>query len=397
MKIVYLGYWSANDPLTQSVIVPRLKMLAKFDCVKEIVFFSIERQRLDVTTALDEPKLKHIPLQSRKRRNLLLTKFGDFTEFPVLIKRHLADTKVDLFIANSPLAGAIAARVLNTIDSKLVVECFEPHSDYMLESGVWKAWDPRYLILRYFESWQRKHAQWLLTVSNHFTQKLVREGVSAEKIITVPNAVDVHRFAFNALDREQIRRERKISQQALVGIYVGKFGDIYYSDEAFDLFAQTVKHFGEQMHVIILTQHNSGDVTNRLVQRGVKSTNLHILKVLHNQVPAFLSAADFAWSTIRRAPCRLYCCPLKDGEYWANGLPILLEEGIGDDSEIIKHEGGGVILDMHAPKKAFKALTEMLMAGRETLAQQIQPLAVKHRNQEKLHQAYMRILATHDR
>jgi hypothetical protein len=394
MKVVYLGYWSANDTLTQSVILPRLKVLAAFEKIQEIIFFSIERQpeNAQVLSPFHD-KIRHVPLQSKKSKNILLTKFNDFTEFPEQIIAILKKETVAIFIANSPLAGAIACRVIKSIETSLVVECFEPHADYMLESGVWKVWDPRYLILRYFENLQRRKATWLLTVSNHFSKRLVRENVAPQKILTVPNGVDSVAFRFDKKARQRIREELHIRPDAPVGIYVGKFGDIYYDDEAFDLFGKTAAYFNQKLTIIILTSHKHSNVIDRLKDVGVPSEHIHVASVSHEQVPAFLSAADFAWSTIRPAPCRLYCCPIKDGEYWANGLPVLLEDGIGDDSDIIKKEGGGVILDMKNPTPSFKALTILMAAGREELAHDISKLSRRHRNPKIVYEAYQLILS----
>jgi hypothetical protein len=109
-------------------------------------------------------------------------------------------------------------------------------------------------------------------------------------------------------------------------------------------------------------------------------------------VKDYLSAADFAFATIKSTPIRLYCCPVKNGEYWASGLPILLEDGIGDDSDIIKSEGGGIILNKARAIDSFKKMKDYLLVGREKLAMQIQPIAISYRRLDLITSYYRDII-----
>ena len=42
---------------------------------------------------------------------------------------------------------------------------------------------------------------------------------------------------------------------------------------------------------------------------------------------------------VKPVPTKRYCTPVKDGEYWALGLPVIITEGISDDSGIIRENG----------------------------------------------------------
>ncbi len=243
MNILYLGYWAAADPLTVAVINPRLKILSKTKEVNQLVFCSFERDSKNAE--VDQlPNIKHIQFHSRPGRNLFLTKFDDFTAWPVFIKTLVDEYKINLIIANSPLAGGAAYLTWRSRRVPFIVECFEPHADYMVESAIWKKWDLRYWILKYFERMQKKYAWRLQTVSHNYTNRLVAERISKSRIITLPNVLKTETFQFNEQDRIIKRAALNFSDQAVVGIYVGKFGGIYYEQEAFDLFAKAFKFFG---------------------------------------------------------------------------------------------------------------------------------------------------------
>ncbi|MBS1506732.1 MAG: glycosyltransferase [Bacteroidetes bacterium] len=390
MRILYLGYWSATDTLTQSVIVPRLQVLAKLSEVKKIFFCSIERQGHVNFEKLD--KTEWIGFESKPKGNVLFTKFDDFTGLPKLIKQKVEQEKIDLVIANSPLAGGACYLAMKNSSLPLVVECFEPHADSMLESKVWTRWDPRYWVLKYLEQKQKKYAWRLVTVSEHYTRKLLTEGVEHSKIITLANCLKISDFEFNSSKRKETRAKLTWPQDAVVGIYVGKFGGIYYDKEAFELFKKAFDFFGENYRMIILSGHSRAEVKGKLVDAGIATDKVRILSVPHHEVPSYLSAADFAFATIKPTPIRVYCCPVKDGEYWANGLPVLLEEGIGDDSDIVKEYGGGVIINNQNPEQGFEKLRNLLGEGREELSRKIKPVAFQFRRFELIEEYYTNLL-----
>jgi glycosyltransferase involved in cell wall biosynthesis len=392
MKILFLSYWSAYEGLSSATVIPNLRILAGFEAVDEIIFCSIERENQEPVPLLLDPKIKHIPLISDLQASVLITKANDFFKFPKALVSICRTHKIDLILCRTSLAGALGYLVHKRINIPFAVESFEPHADYMVDSGVWKTFDPRLWIQRYFERRIKKTAHTLFPVSNHYQEKLLLEGIRQERIIVQPCCVASDDFAFSPADRTRIRKNHNIPDGATVGIYVGKFGGIYYDSEAFELYAAAFRFFGGSFFLIILSADNSDGVQSYLKQFHIPEDRVVFLKVAHHEVPAYLSAADFAFSTIKPAPSRRYCSPIKDGEYWASGLPILIEPDIGDDSAIIQHEGGGVILDHHHPETAFKILQKTIAPGRALVSQQIVPIAFKHRRIALVKESYEKFL-----
>lgn len=391
MNVLYLGYWPATDPLTAAVITPRLKILSSLNEVNQVVFCSFERGQSSIDIE-GVPNVQYIKFHSHSKQNIFLTKYVDFTEWPDFIKNLVNEYKINLIIANSPLAGGAAFLVWRTTRVPFIVECFEPHADYMVESGVWSRWDPRFWILKYFEKMQKRHAWMLQTVTQNYKRKLLTEGVSVQKIFTMPNTFQPQIFRFNERARVVKRAELKFSEEALVGVYVGKFGGIYYEQEAFDLFAKTFNFFGSHFRMIILSQQDSKFILLNLASRGINPLHVFVGSALHSEVPNYLSAADFAFATIKPSPCRIYCCPVKNGEYWANGLPIFLEDGIGEDSEIIKNDGGGIIFEINNPIVGFRKLASLLRTERSQLANSISLIAYRYRGEELITERYKEIV-----
>ncbi len=391
MRIVYLGYWGANEGLSQATINPHLEILAGMDRVNEIHYISIERNIGGSYLVPENPKIFHHPFHSRNLSFRLFTKILDIILLRNFLFKLIGENEIDLIICRSSLAGVFGYFANKKFNIRYIVESFEPHADYMLELGIWRKWGISYLIQSRWEQKQKRTASYLLPVSENYRVRLIEEGVPEKKIITVPCAVDIDKFQYNDSDRCVIRNQLNISPDTIVGIYVGKFGGLYMEEDAFMIFGKTFEYF-ENFFLIILTSHDHNELKRQLVDHKVPSKNVQILTVSHQDVPSYLSASDFAFSFHKSTRVSPYLSPIKNGEYWANGLPVLISDGIGDDSKIISEQKIGAIFD-----KDFNFVEEALLQIQELLKQKGRREKAVHvslnfRNFDKLINAYSYVL-----
>ena len=394
MNILFIGYWGVNDGLTQATILPHLKVLSSFDDVGEIIFTSIERELEYFEFQLDIPKVKHLPLLSKNYRLLYFNKFSDFSQFSRQLVEITKLYLIDNIICRGALAGALGYRIWKKTRIPFLVESFEPHADYMIASKTWRKWGLRYMLQKHWEIKQKENARALFPVSYNYRDQLCSEGVEKEKIRVMPCEVDLMRFKFDSKKRAQKRSVLKIEKETIVGIYTGKFGDIYLKDEAFDLFVSASQYFQNHFYLVILSPQDPIWVRKELEIRGFPLNRLCVRKVLHHEVPSWLFAADFAFSTVRPSFHRRFCSPIKNGEYWAAGLPVMIPDGIGDDSEILKKTGLGVIVgDFKNPLSSFREIEKLIKANKRS---EIRKLALQHRNPNLIAIAYKQALGLQD-
>ena len=97
-----------------------------------------------------------------------------------------------------------------------------------------------------------------------------------------------------------------------------------------------------------------------------------------------MGLGDFAICPMKPLPSRRYGTPIKDGEYWALGLPIVIPDQISDDSEIIKkHKIGSILAGFNSEsyKRSVLEIQELLNGKtRKEIYNSIRPLAEKYRN-----------------
>ncbi len=151
----------------------------------------------------------------------MLNKIYDFIDFPKKLTKICKHENIDKIIARGAPPGAIAMKVSRRTGIPFYVESFEPHADYMLESGTWKKYDPRYVFQKKWERRQFKKATALMPVAENYKNQLVEKNVDPAKIDVMPCCVPVEKFAFNDTARQKIRKELKC-EDFVTGIYTGK-------------------------------------------------------------------------------------------------------------------------------------------------------------------------------
>jgi glycosyltransferase involved in cell wall biosynthesis len=359
-RVLFLSYWSADEPLVRSTILPYLVLMANDPRIVEVVLLTVERSGGSNISGLESLSgVRHVMVHTRFRGWDLLSKLDLFIRLPLLLIRMIRRWKIDVLDSKAALAGGVAYLVHRIIGIPYIVESFEPHSEYMADCGVWSRQGLYYKVSRFLELKQRHTARYLVTVTWNYYHYLISEGVPKERIKVIPSITDLERFAFDPSARESMRA-RSGWVDAVIGIYVGKFGGLYYDEDAFQVFRKAKDRFGPSFKLVILTMDPGVFVRRRLAEVGLPEEDVIVQYAPHQDVPNWLSMADLAFSTIRYAPNGLYQSPVKNGEYWANGLPVLLTHGVSDDHQIIQEcPWSGALFDVSVAGSVERALDHM--------------------------------------
>ncbi len=95
---------------------------------------------------------------------------------------------------------------------------------------------------------------------------------------------------------------------------------------------------------LLLTGHTDAEIKKYCDAAGLDESIIIRKFVPHEEVPNYMGLGDFGITPVKPAPTKRHCTPIKDGEYWALGLPVVIPDHISDDSEIIRQHNAGAIL-----------------------------------------------------
>ncbi|WP_185094398.1 glycosyltransferase [Marivirga tractuosa] len=327
--------------------------------------------------------IDYSPLYSKNLSFNHLNKIYDFIHFPKLIQRLCVKHKINLIISRGAPAGSLAFLATKKNKIPFVVESFEPHADYMKAAGQWKSYGLKYLFQKHWEAQQKKYAKAVITVAENYRNCLIEEGVNKGKIFVAPCAVDQNIFYKDIGLRKKIRLELNIPDNAVVGVYAGKFGGLYLEEKAFQIFSKAFEEI-KDFHLLLLTNTDSNWLNEMISQYNLPSNRIYIKFVSYNEVNNYLNAADFAFALYKINIVSQYLSPVKIGEYWACGLAAYITQNLGDEMHWIEEKKLGVILDGNE-QNIFNNLMDFS-------SQEIIRNGIEIRSIEKVSQVYKQIL-----
>lgn len=391
--LLFLDYWSLHEPLTQATVLPTLRMVLEELLADRIVLVTVERgpRAVSAPAALGQG-IVHRPLVAVRARPRALARAWDVATMVPRLAAIAREVQATDLMARGVVAGGLAHFVHRRTGIPYAVDYVEPHNEYMTDVGEWKRGGVLDRGLSWLINAQLRSARFGVTVTNNYLERLVARGVPRAKLLHAPCPVDAVRMRFDPALRTSLRAHHGWGD-ALVGMYAGKFGGLYHREQAFRAFAEAQRHAGDGYVTIILTPHREEEVREGLRAAGYAGERVLVRYAEHHEVPAYLSAADFAFAPYRATPSSACISPMKLGEYWANGLPVILSRGVGDDSAIIEREPfAGALFD---PLGADLAVGMARIRNILTMPDQrtrTAELAARYRSMEFTRQAYRRIL-----
>ncbi len=396
--IVIMSSWSFKEPLTHSYLLPYVRMIvALLPAGSKVWLQTSEKAHLQFRG--DEFRNVKNDL-AREGINWLPFNYAPFglMALPRYLKlvwklRHIVRMeKIDFLHPFAPGAGTTAVFVEMFVRVKIVMDSWEPHAESMVESGVWKRSSLAFRIMWWAEKRLAKRAYYLIAASKGMIDYAKEKWKYVpENIAYRPACVDIKRMDPDKFDRNTLRSQFKLEGK-IVCVCTGKLDGMYMGKETFQFFSSCFKVWGERFHALLLTETSKSVIDTLALSVGFPSSAFSARHVSFDDVPSFLSMADFAFNPQKPLPSKRFGTPVKDGEYWAMGLPVVIHNDISEDSSIVVNERVGAILGTMSHEDNFRVIAEidMLMKDSETHIR-CRNAAIKYRSFDLAEKAYRSI------
>jgi hypothetical protein len=355
-KILVVTYWDFNDPLIQTYTLPYLRAIQKV-CEGNIRIYLVTFNKTNVQVP---EQTVFTPIFFKYHSNKLLAGFQILASL-MKLNSFIKKEKIDFIHSWCTPAGALGYLLSKFSHKPLVLDSFEPHAESMVENGTWTKNSLAFKILFRYERLQLQRAKHVigLTLS---TEKYIQDTyhLNIKNVFIKPSCVSVTDFSiYNSQQKIEIRSHLDISQQDIVCIYVGKFGGIYLDEEIYALLQSCKELWKNNFKLIILTPNSEHEVKQKLKHYKLDTHVVLLKKANTEEVIKYMNIADFAINPVKPVPSKRYCTSIKDGEYWAAGLPVIITPNISDDSDIIEMEKIGSVIHTLDKKGYEEAVQKM--------------------------------------
>ncbi|MEP4135879.1 MAG: glycosyltransferase, partial [Cyclobacteriaceae bacterium] len=275
---------------------------------------------------------------------MLFKKLVDFVL--VYLKARQLNTRFqfETIIGFTTISGALALYLGKILNIKTLLLNIEPHSDYMADFGYWSKKGIKYKVLNYMEKQMMLTADHI-AVPTRKAYDVWKDVPKKGQLHFVPTCIDLDDFHFDPDGRLHIRNELGLNDESRLIIYVGKFGGIYYTAEMAGRVFGKIADSNPQTFFYIISPDSKEEIREGFLAGGLKENQFLIKgKVPYEELSSHISAADFGILLVPSYPSQQYRCPIKTANYLACGVPYIITEGIGDDSDLALNKGVGLLV-----------------------------------------------------
>lgn len=396
-NILVITYWSYKSSILQSYALPYIRIIKNnLQPNSRIILFTLTAK--SENTDVEYEKIKEdFQKQGIEILNFNYSPFGIgmlFKFFYIFLSLiyTVIQKRISVIHAWCTPGGAIGYIVSIFTGKKLILDSFEPHAQSMVETNTWKKNGLAFRILYALEKLQLKRASAVICAAEGMIPYSQTEyGIIKSHYYVKPACVDLNLF----LKREkQYSLVKGINESSIVCVYIGKFGDIYLSQEVFDFFKVASDYWGEKFKVLLLTNHSDDEVIKFCAKSGLDYSVIVKRFVHHDEVPDYLSLGHFGICPVKPVFTKQYCTPIKNAEYWAMGLPVVITKNISTDSDLISNNNIGYTLqDLNTSEylNAVKKIDELIRDP--MLGKKIRMIGEKHRSYTIAEDIYRTIYA----
>jgi len=360
-NILVVTYWSFDSPLITTYTLPYVQIInEQLETGSKIYLVTISPKNKS-SRELAEFKEK-LSRQNIHVLNYSYQSFGFVMSMRII---HLLANLISVIVKSKikvihcwcTPGGAIGYLLSKITGRPLILDSFEPHAESMVESGTWKKNSVANRVLFSLEKKQLLKAKAVIYTTETMPEYVKDTyGIVKENTFVKPACVDLALFdPYSA----RVHEIENFKADAIVCVYAGKFGDMYLEKEVFDFFVVAARFWGSRFQVLLLTNHTHDEIESYCKLSGFDKSRLVQLYVPHDKVASYMSLATFGICPIKPIPAKKYCTPIKNGEYWAMGLPVVITKNISVDSDIISKEDIGYVLQALNEDEYLKAVQKI--------------------------------------
>jgi glycosyltransferase involved in cell wall biosynthesis len=343
MRLLYIVYWGALEPLGQALVVPPVcEMAARGTQITLITFekphhWADEKLREATREKFKAANVRWIPLRYHRRPTAPATLF-DISQGALRGVVQGMKSRPDVVIGRTFVGGLIGQMVARVLRRPFVFHAEGFWPDEQVDAGFWTREGRPYKLTKRWEVNMLRRAQGAIVLCNVARDMVLpwRENHPDSTTVVVPSCVDLKKF--------QPESRVLASRESPKLVYLGSLGGRYRVDSLARFFkaVQNVRP-GATLEII---SPSDVEMVGKIFQTcDIEKGAWTMHRLPHHEVPAALAACDAGLHFLSPGINARVGSPTKIGEYWACGLPVVTTPDVGDVDAVVRRERVGVVVD----------------------------------------------------
>jgi glycosyltransferase involved in cell wall biosynthesis len=359
LRLLYIVYWGAAEPLGQSLVLPAVMKLADLGAEITLVTFEKPGDLADrdviagIRATLAGRGIRWVPLRYHRRPKVPATAFDMIHGCAQGLLARLR-VRPDVIHARTFIGGLIGYALASLLRVPWIYHNEGFYPDEQVDGGVWQDGSRVYRLAKALEERMYESASGIVALSHRARSQVeCLSGVRRRETptIVVPSCVDLEEFP---------RRQPQVGAQGegLRLVYIGTIGRRYLFDRVAWFVAAAARALG-QVHLRVLSRTEPSLVESLLQQTDLPVGAWTLDCVPHASIPRELESRHAGLFFLTQGRSEHGCSPTKVGEYWASGLPVVTTPNVSDTDQIIRRERVGVIIREHSEEEYRRGAHEL--------------------------------------
>ena len=357
-EVLYLTYDGLTDPLGQSQIIPYLQGLTKHGYRFTILSFEKEenfsRLKDYISTLCESSGIRWNPLQFHTKPPLI-SKWYDRQQFAKEAERLYLKHRFSLLHCRSYVSSEVALRLKRKYGVPFIFDMRGFWADEKKDAGRWKLNNPIYKkVYNHYKELENDYvinANHIISLTRAGKQELGKlyekdlksTGQSIEdKCTVIPTCADLDQFHYLHItdnQKQDLRNELNIPENATVLTYSGSLGTWYMLDEMLDFFQVFKKNY-ENAIFLFLTR-DKPFLEEKIKEGKIDENEVRVAFAQKKDLPVYLSLSFASVFFIKNTYSKKASSPTKHAELMGLGIPVFCNV-LGDTGYFMENYNLGV-------------------------------------------------------
>lgn len=346
--VLYVSYDGVLEPLGESQVVSYLERLAGDHAITLLTFEKpddlADSGRLTaMATRLAARHIEWVPMKYHKRPPVASTAL-DVMAGIARARRIARSRGTQVIHARGYVPALIALGARAVSQAAFLFDMRGFWVDEKVEAGHWKRGGMLYRVGKWCERRFYAAADAVVSLTAAGVRAIPELGVSMRvnvPVEVIPTCADLQRFSPGARDAELAAR-LGVAGATVIGC-VGTMGNWYMRQEMIDCLAAFAASW-PALRILIVTRDDGEALRSDLERAGVPGDRLAITRASFEDMPRYVRLFDAGLFFIKPSFAKRASAATKMAEFLGCGVPVIINDGVGDSGTIVRDGRVGVVL-----------------------------------------------------